>query len=141
MLVEVSYDDERCPNGRQDCAGHGTIDENHYFRCPPCHKDLRQKAMKEGIVKPFYVVATNIERCYGGPEEGGWYYDWTTILEVRKVWDWKTGLKAMRELIEKYPQPRYNRFSVLGREGDYEIHMYYDVDQFPRESTERPRYE
>lgn len=143
-IIEVSYDDERCPNGHLGCAGKGAIDSesgDKYFRCFECHKDIRQEAMRNGIVNPFYVVASNVSRCYGGPEEGGWYYDWTSILEVRKVWDWKGALKAMRELRDKYPQPRYNRHSVLGHEGDYFINMCYDVDQFPRESTERPRYE
>lgn len=140
---EVSYDDYRCLNGNNNCAGKDPIDEDgdKYYRCQECHKNIRQEAMQNGIVKPFYVVAYNISRNYGGPEEGGWYYDWTSILEVHKVWDWKGALKAMRELKDKYPQPRYNRHSVLGREGDYHINMYYDIDQFPKESTERPRYE
>jgi len=142
-VTEVSYDDYRCANGSNNCAGKDAIDEegDKYYRCRDCYKDIRRIASQNGVANPFYVVVYNVSRNYGGPEEGGWYYDWTSILEVRKVWNWKSALKTVRELKEDYPEPRYNRFSVLGNEGDYFIGMYYDTDQFPRESTERPRYE
>lgn len=141
-VTEVSYDDYCCPNGQSNCAGKDAIDDEYkFFRCRDCFKDIRSIATKNGVVNPFYVVVYNVGRHYGGPEEGGWWYDSTSILEVRKVWNWKSALKAMRELKEDYPQPRYNRFSVLGNQGDYFIGMYYDVEQFPKESTGRPRYE
>ena len=33
------------------------------------------EAEAEAEVAPFYVNVYYVKRCYGGPEEGGWYYD------------------------------------------------------------------
>jgi hypothetical protein len=89
---------------------------------------------------PFYVVAYEIERRYGGPEEGGWWQDWTAILEVRQVWTFWGGLHAARELRGKYPTRSHGRGSVPGS-GDRYVRTYYSEEFFPRATTERLRYE
>jgi len=31
----------------------------------------------------YYVSIYNVESCYGGPEEGGWWYDWYVYVGAR----------------------------------------------------------
>jgi hypothetical protein len=113
--------------------------------CKVCDMyDRRQKALKEGRVLPYYIVASGISRHYGGPEEGGWWYDWTEILGVRRAFTLEEGLRAVRALREEYPQPRYGRHSCANRgEPDTHITLCYGEDdpRWPTESTQRPRYE
>lgn len=37
--------------------------------------------------KPVYVSLYEIEKCYGGPEEGGWWFDRWTMLSSKKFFD------------------------------------------------------
>jgi hypothetical protein len=85
-------------------------------------------------------VAWEIARQYRGPEEGGWWQDWTSILEVRKVYSWEDGLRAARELHQMYPSSRYDR-SFLRGTGDTFVGTFYEPELFPKETTERMRYE
>lgn len=106
--------------------------------------DKRKAEQALGIVTPFYLVVEGISRHYGGHEEGGWWYDWHTILDVRKAFTFKQALKHARELREKYPQPKYNRYSCANRgEDDTVLRLVYSEDdpRWPEETTERPRYE
>jgi hypothetical protein len=88
----------------------------------------------------FYVVVTHVTRHYGGPEEGGWWYDWTSIEDVRKVFGAEGVLKALEKLGEEYPRSRYGRGSVLGDAGDYEFAVCISQEEFPEETKERPTY-
>lgn len=109
--------------------------------CDMCDAyDARKQSVAQGKVPAFYVVATGVSRLYGGPEEGGWYYDAQQILAVRKVYTVAGALKAARELREEYPKPRYSRHSVLGGEDTY-IETCYSEDMFPEETKGRPHYE
>lgn len=102
----------------------------------------RKFRTREGEVRPIYIAVVGTSRHYGGPEEGGWWYDWSFVEEVRKAWDWKTAMKYVRELREDYPQPRYNRFSMANRgEGDYDFVICDDPSFYEcRETKERPTY-
>lgn len=104
-------------------------------------RKYRHNQMGDGAVLPIYVVVLGISRHYGGPEEGGWWYDWTDVEEVRRVWDWKTARKVIQQLKEDYPDPQYDRGSVLGGT-DIEICLTTDVEEIDTwQSTERPYYE
>jgi len=106
--------------------------------------DRRQADLKDGKVRPYYLVSYSISRQYGGPEEGGWWYDWTSINEVRRAFTLEEGVRQARTLKDEYPQPRYNRFSCANRgEGDNHMVLCYGEDdpRWPTESTQRPRYE
>lgn len=127
-----------------------TYDKSWLSRQPeepePCYwceaANARRRAVAEGRLPPFYVLATGCSRHYGGPEEGGWWYDHVEILEVRMAFTWKRGLKHARELRDKYPQPRYGIGSCANRgEPEVSIRTYYDESQFPEATHGRPRYE
>ena len=81
-----------------------------------------------------------ISRHYGGPEEGGWWYDWCehrisfpvtpeTIDDVQK---------QLTELLEPM-QPTYDRFSMANDGNDFEV--LHERLQGEHQSTERPHYE
>jgi hypothetical protein len=98
-------------------------------------------------VKPVYINVYDIERVYGGPEEGGWWYNTgDPVLSVRL--DPKNGYESREELLRrarvierwlKHTYPTTNRrFSVLGGE-DYDIEIEDHTGRyFPQR---RPRYE
>lgn len=94
----------------------------------------------EKLVK-FFVVVSHITRHYGGPEEGGWWYDWRSIEDVRKVFGCEGVIGALEKLGEEYPRSRYGRGSVLGNAGDYEFAICTDQEEFPEETKRRPTYE
>ena len=95
----------------------------------------------ESKLPKLYVAVTHVTRHFGGPEEGGWWYDHTSIEDVRRVFGSEGVIAALEKLDREYPEPRYNRHSVLGAAGDYEFTVCADQDDFPEETTERPRYE
>jgi hypothetical protein len=85
---------------------------------------------------PIYVNVYDADRAYGGPEEGGWYFDVRTPVESHTV-DSREEAEELREsLREQYPDTG-KRSSVLGGE-DYDIVIEYEApQQFP---SERPVY-
>lgn len=112
-------------------------------RCLVCDMyEKRGAAIENNVCPPFLVVAYGISRHYGGPEEGGWYYDNTTILEVRKAYTWEQGVRQFRKLKEEYPTQRYGRGSVLGNGDDVYVRcVYSEADpRFPQENHWRPHY-
>lgn len=89
-----------------------------------------------------YVTAYAVTRHYGGPEEGGWWYDWyepiqtvpTTSEDADRIAD---GLRAKHsDNDQNGPQ---GRFSVLGNGSDLVVL----VEDSPADctTTTRPHYE
>lgn len=103
--------------------------------------DARKASVKEGVVKPFYIVVSGITRYCYSRAEGGCWDDWTTIHEVRRAFTVEEGIKQLRMLKEKYPQPRFNRYSAAGGE-DMEFTLCYAENdpRWPKETTERAVY-
>ncbi len=102
---------------------------------------IRRQDRKEGQITPIFLVVVETWRCFGGSEEGGWWYDKSRIADVRKVWGVKNGVKALHELREEYPQPRFNRYSCANRgEVDYHTVICGSEDEFPSEQLERQTY-
>lgn len=101
----------------------------------------------------MWVQIVETDRCYGGPEEGGWYYDATFVVFERKL-KRRLARKLAKRLAaevgvvlepgyrpgslfgERPAGGRHDRFSVLGgtdvsvRCGSYR----------ERTMTERPSY-
>jgi hypothetical protein len=102
----------------------------------------RAENRKPGQVLPIYIAVQGTSRCYGGPEEGGWWYNWTETEEVFKVWTMRAALRKLRELREEYLPPRFSIYSAANRgEEEYSFVITHDPSYFvERESTERPTY-
>lgn len=92
-------------------------------------------------IKPRYLGIYTVDRNYGGPEEGGWYYDWYDHVESVVT----TGLsdaavEAQRGLVKaKHAEKAWgNISSVLG---GLEIRVLIEDEPGHYQSLERPRYE
>jgi len=70
--------------------------------------------------KHLYVTVYHEEQRYGGPEEGGWWYDWT---EVDKSWliardkrrNFKKILRMAKEYAEFWTDGDYYSVNSTGR--------------------------
>ena len=95
-------------------------------------------------MKYKYVCVYELTRHYGGPEEGGWYYDAGTLLKVMPVIPSKWA--ALSDRIYKWCKRKNKltspRYSVLGG-SDYEVRDWYrSLDEIPKSfPQERPHYE
>jgi hypothetical protein len=86
-----------------------------------------------------FVNVYEVTRHYGGPEEGGWWYDWAECLEVYPVRDEEQGEQVKEWLWENYKHKKYGDISsVLG---GVDIRIYIEDEPKEYESTERPYYE
>lgn len=117
------------------CKYHEMFDDE----CHSCAQQIRYEKVKNNNPQPFYIVLYGVSRCYGGPEEGGRYYDRREVIQTKKVWTIKQALMIIRDFQNKFPKPKYNRFSVLGGE-DSEIAILASLE-FITETTHRPIYE
>ncbi len=103
-----------------------------------CARNRRRASRNPG--DPFWVVATGISRHYGGPEEGGWWYDHTRVLSDVQVTSVREGLAVARAMREEYPTCPRGRFSAIGGEDVY-IQCHYDETEFQYDDEEKPSYE
>lgn len=68
-----------------------------------------------------FVNVYEVDRCYGGPEEGGWWYDAGTLVESAEVPAGEAE-EVAAELAEQYPHTG-KVGSVLYQGGDYRIRV------------------
>lgn len=96
---------------------------------------VRDQANEVAVI---YVAVYDVTREFGGPEEGGWWYDSGTLIDVRTTTNMDEAKRLKDELAEDYPMTKC-RYSVLGGE-DYDINITPDFPAafFP---AERPHYE
>lgn len=88
-----------------------------------------------------FVNAYSVERCYGGPEEGGWWYDAgepIASIPIRGSDDPESAKGALRAMFGWPRERSQGRYSVLGG-ADFEIY----VEDGPPEAfpKQRPHYE
>jgi hypothetical protein len=96
---------------------------------------------KLDLTQPIYVGVVSTTRHYGGPEEGGWWYDWTQVEEILETVSFRSLLWWVRELRNNWPTCSRGRGSVIGG-ADVTIYMARDKRLIERlQSTEIPRYE
>lgn len=83
-----------------------------------------------------WVNVYSVSRCYGGPEEGGWWYDAGECIERMEVAADKAGDVA-EALRRQYPRTG-RRYSVLGGD-DFDVKIEHEPGTyFPQY---QPRYE
>lgn len=109
---------------------------------------------------PWYVNIYDVGRAYGGPEEGGWYYDYGTPCKEAfgkvtfRCWSHDQAIALAEELRKKIVQPdtyiqpmsefklgkfvpHINRYSVIG---DKDIEAHVESEPAHEWPEERPRY-
>ena len=88
----------------------------------------------------FFVNVYEIDRCYGGPEEGGWWFDAGYAKETRAVGTLDEARAAYRNLLAAWPdEDGPGVSSVIYSGGNYNV----CVERHPaRDYPEaRPHYE
>lgn len=90
-----------------------------------------------------HLTMYRVSRCYGGPEEGGWYYDhWERVPYATLIVDEDDEPRVERArklLMQRYGwKNAHSRSSVLGGD-DCEIIMENSLGEYA--SKERPHYE
>lgn len=86
----------------------------------------------------MYVALYDVQRCYGGSEEGGWWFDSGELIYFVKCFGQEQAIELRDLIAETYPRTG-KRYSVLGGD-DYDIDICDDVplQRFPEC---RPHYE
>ncbi|QIW88626.1 hypothetical protein P59_257 [Bacillus phage P59] len=85
-----------------------------------------------------YVNVYSVTRHYGGPEEGGWYYDWMECIEVFPCRNMAAGDMLAMLTDENEHKKWGDIYSVLGGRD-----IVIQIEETPKESEtkERPYYE
>lgn len=88
--------------------------------------------------KIFWVNAYSVTRHYGGPEEGGWWYNWYESLASVPV-QGETAAQTEKERLENlFGSGHGDIYSVLGGE---KIFVYIEDEACKSESKVTPHYE
>ena len=86
----------------------------------------------------MYVNVYEVDRIYGGPEEGGWWYDAGEVMLSERFYDRDAAEARVKELAEEYPNTGQVR-SIIYSGGDYRIYIEDEPGQnYP---DHRPHYE
>ncbi len=73
------------------------------------------------VKRPFYVALVSSDKAYGGPEEGGWYFDTQEVIEQVAVSSLASMCAIVQDMMNRYTNAGKHRpDSVLCR-GWYEI--------------------
>lgn len=94
---------------------------------------------KSKLKIPCFLTAYEITREYGGPEEGGWYWDNFVPVESILVESEDEAEKEFLRLWDKYGSNAWGKlYSVLG---GMEVRICIEDFMAENQTTERPRYE
>lgn len=89
-------------------------------------------------VAPWYVGVYEVYRCYGGPEEGGWWYDSGSLILAEMYDTYDEALQRGSELEVEWPDNN-TYTSVVYSGGDYRVRI--DTEPPRNYPEDRPRYE
>jgi hypothetical protein len=91
-----------------------------------------------------YVVAFyRMDRAYGGPEEGGWWYDCGTLERLYRVYTYDNGahqaVNRANRLLERLQRNHRQIDSVIYDQSRFRAIMFEGIppDHYPRD---RPHY-
>lgn len=82
--------------------------------------------------EPTTITVHEVWENYGGPEEGGWYYECRYPIETICIFSKPQAIRILHELHEKYDAPEYE-------EGTYDICLAQSVATWSPKV--RPHYE
>jgi hypothetical protein len=85
------------------------------------------------MVNYKFVNVYAVTRVYGGPEEGGWWYDTGELMFCKPFENADDAYEYAESISDKYPTTG-KRYSVLGGE-DYNVRVENDPgEDFPKET-------
>lgn len=99
--------------------------------------------------EPYFICVYEVDRVYGGPEEGGWWYDTRTFVyrDPRPffpkgdwpIYEFEAEYEAFKAEHPEWVGDNGYRYSMAPNGCDYAIGFYQDPQPFY--PTERPHYE
>ena len=96
-------------------------------------ENRRMNELADGI----FVNVYEVDRNYGGPEEGGWWFDSGTVVNTFQMVS-RNQANALAELLRNVFSDAGNRYSMAQREADYRVVVEGEAGaDWP---TERPYY-
>lgn len=157
-------------------VGLGALGDLHWFRCRNCgmdqsinhHEDdaeLHEGDCPEDVLAPplYHVSKYEEQQLYGGPEEGGWWYDWTTYVATVGTFTKREDAQAFQDQLVKRDAPenaeRKHRVNeglarganmdsiddpeplLRGECGDDKVLYIIETEPGSRERKEHPHYE
>lgn len=93
-------------------------------RCLPRDED-DARAWRSAHPRARWIAWVETWRCYGGPEEGGWWYDRSAVVRVERCDNARRARRIARRAQRDSYRPKYDRFSVLGGT-DYDVLVTHD---------------
>jgi len=71
-----------------------------------------------------YVNVYQVRRLYGGPEEGGWWFNHFEATETRTAHNKRIAKKIKKQLVKKYaPLQRGDINSMRGDDETYDVYV------------------
>ncbi len=86
-----------------------------------------------------YVNCYLIHRHYGGPEEGGWYYNSHRCREVIPVQN--QYAEQMKNIMQEKYEKNHKHGNIYSVLGGTDVAVYIELEPKQSETTERPHYE
>jgi hypothetical protein len=122
----------------EKCEGEGQVELNEtVVECDGCSGE-GELVITYPEDKIVYVNIYEVTREYGGPEEGGWYYNNFNCVESVPVKNKHSEL-MQDEMKKEYSSRKHgNIYSVLG---GTDIEVYIEEKPKQSETKERPYYE
>lgn len=98
-------------------------------------------------MKPRYITAYAVTRHYGGPEEGGWWYNWYSVIETqalpkslqRRSNRATAGVRSRVEALRKKLDD-INDGNIYHSTGGVMLDVIIESVKHENESTEQPHY-
>ena len=135
-----------CTITGEDCEPDKDGPWKNLYRCDQCGRIINSETLYVMARCSFTVAVYLVELAYGGPEEGGWWYDCgepapeykastKTFDDAVKAYEYAEELRAMLKPINEERGPKSN----VNSEGVFEVHMTKGAPApFPKV---RPHYE
>jgi len=109
--------------------------------CLRCAARLR-RLPTDDVPIPWFVNAYLVDRAYGGPEEGGWWYDCGTLEDCNEV----STFRDAADLVERWERVEYSNdgrpdISSVLSEGQYWVRLTFCRPGAAHYPEYRPHYE
>lgn len=138
-------DDERQRHDEAVYPGDGRPEFDDSWDCRVQWEDgSREQVLRDDLEVITPLVYVNVylsDRAYGGPEEGGWWYNVRSVEEVLRCRDEAHAKQVYERKVEEYKEENRNRRSDISSvlsEGRFDV----ELEAWPgeRSPAERPHY-
>lgn len=104
-------------------AGYAISDETGESEWIADHPVIGSQIWDPCKPRTWYVNTYEMDREYGGPEEGGWYFDSWRAVECITVDTYGYGEMLRTRLYDGYEKPLRDRYSVIYSGGDLQFRL------------------